>query len=62
MNLLAHALLSPPNPAILVGNMTADWVKGKARHALPAEIRIGMQLHQAIDVFTDTHPLVDALR
>jgi acyl carrier protein phosphodiesterase len=59
MNLLAHALLSPPQPAILVGNLTADWVKGKARHTLPEDIRLGMHLHQAIDSFTDTHPLVE---
>src|SRR5438128_1123608 len=59
MNLLAHALLSPQQPAILVGNLTADWVKGRARNVLPENIQVGMQLHQAIDVFTDTHPLVD---
>jgi acyl carrier protein phosphodiesterase len=57
MNLLAHALLSPPNPAILFGNLTADWVKGRARLALPPEIQTGMRLHQQIDRFTDTHPL-----
>ena len=59
MNLLAHALLSPPNPGMLVGNLTADWVKGRARLALPPALRAGMALHQRIDSFTDTHPLVD---
>jgi acyl carrier protein phosphodiesterase len=58
MNLLAHALLSPPDPAGLVGNLTADWVKGRARHALPPAVREGMTLHARIDAFTDTHPLV----
>src|SRR5690348_2335198 len=38
MNLLAHTLLSPPSPPILVGNLTADWVKGRARLALPAAL------------------------
>jgi acyl carrier protein phosphodiesterase len=61
MNLLAHALLSPPHaPAgVLVGNLTADWVKGKARHELPEDLRVGVTLHRRIDAFTDTHPLVD---
>jgi len=59
MNLLAHALLSPPNdPAALFGNLTADWVKGRARLCLPANIRRGMEIHQRIDVFTDMHPNV----
>jgi acyl carrier protein phosphodiesterase len=58
MNLLAHALLSPPDPAVLAGNLTADWVKGRARDALPADMRRGMDLHACIDTFTDNHPLV----
>jgi len=58
MNLLAHAILSPSDPAILTGNVIADWVKGKARHALPAKIRLGMTLHHRIDSFTDTHHVV----
>jgi acyl carrier protein phosphodiesterase len=61
MNLLAHALLSPPHapPGVLVGNLTADWVKGRARHDLPEDLRAGVALHRRIDAFTDTHPLVD---
>jgi len=58
MNLLAHALLSPDDPAVLAGNLTADWVKGRARLGLPADVRRGMALHQRIDAFTDAHPLV----
>ncbi|HVT80206.1 MAG TPA: ACP phosphodiesterase [Phycisphaerae bacterium] len=59
MNLLAHALLSPSNdPAALFGNLTADWVKGRARLTLPEPIRRGMEIHQRIDAFTDLHPLV----
>jgi acyl carrier protein phosphodiesterase len=60
MNLLAHAVLSPPNmPGVMTGNLTADWIKGRARHALPPDIREGITLHRRIDAFTDTHPLVD---
>ena len=58
MNLLAHALLSPDEPAVMAGNLTADWVKGRARLGLPEGVRRGMALHQRIDAFTDAHPLV----
>jgi acyl carrier protein phosphodiesterase len=58
MNLLAHALLSPEEPAVLVGNLTADWVKGRARLALPEGMRRGMELHGRIDAFTDGHEVV----
>ncbi len=58
MNLLAHALLSP-DPGILVGNLTADWIKGRARHALPPDLRAGIALHRQIDTFTDTHALFE---
>ncbi len=59
MNLLAHALLSPPDSGLLFGNLTADWVKGRARQVLPTDVRRGMELHQRIDAFTDVHPLVE---
>jgi len=59
MNLLAHALLSPDDPGVLVGNLTADWVKGRARRQLPLALQCGMQLHQAIDIFTDAHCRVE---
>jgi acyl carrier protein phosphodiesterase len=62
VNLLAHAILSPTDcpdaDAVLAGNVVADFVKGKARHALPGPVRAGMALHQCIDAFTDTHYLV----
>jgi acyl carrier protein phosphodiesterase len=62
MNLLAHALLtpSPPSPAgVLVGNLTADWIKGRARLALSADLQAGIAIHRRIDAFTDMHPLVE---
>ena len=59
MNFLAHAYLSGTDDKILVGNFIADFVKG--RHALSAfegNIRTGIELHRAIDFFTDSHPVV----
>jgi acyl carrier protein phosphodiesterase len=56
MNYLAHAYLSFNNPDILVGNMISDFVKGKKQFDFPPSIQQGIQLHRAIDSFTDLHP------
>lgn len=56
MNYLAHAKLSYNEPQILVGNMIADFVKGKQKAAYPVMIQKGIELHRAIDAFTDAHP------
>jgi acyl carrier protein phosphodiesterase len=55
MNYLAHAYLSFNNPPILVGNMISDYVKGKTQFDYPLQIQYGIQLHRAIDTFTDSH-------
>jgi acyl carrier protein phosphodiesterase len=57
MNLLAHAYLSFRQPELLVGNMISDYVKGKAKFNYPPGIQLGIQLHRAIDSFTDQHPV-----
>jgi acyl carrier protein phosphodiesterase len=58
MNWLAHLLLSEPEVEFRLGNLLADVVKGKARAALPPGVRRGIACHQAIDAFTDSHPVV----
>ena len=55
MNYLAHAYLSFGMPAITVGNLISDFVKGKQKFTYPAAIQQGIVLHRAIDTFTDTH-------
>jgi acyl carrier protein phosphodiesterase len=57
MNYLAHAYLSFGIPAITVGNLISDFVKGKQKFTYPAAIQQGIVLHRAIDTFTDTHPI-----
>ena len=57
MNYLAHAYLSFKIPAITVGNLISDFVKGKQKLIYPPEIQQGIVLHRAIDAFTDTHPI-----
>ncbi len=56
MNYLAHAYLSYNHPQILVGNMIADFIKGKEKFGYPVIIQKGIQLHREIDAFTDAHP------
>ena len=62
MNYLAHAYLSFNLPGILVGNMISDFVKGKKKYDYPPEILTGIDLHRAIDDFTDMHPVTKSAR
>jgi len=57
MNYLAHAYLSFGIPQVTVGNLISDLVKGKKKYDYPPAVQTGIQLHRAIDIFTDTHPL-----
>jgi acyl carrier protein phosphodiesterase len=57
MNYLAHAYLSFGIPAITIGNLISDFVKGKQKLTYPAAIQQGIVLHRAIDTFTDTHAI-----
>jgi len=59
MNFLAHAFLSGDDKKILVGNFIADFVKGKqALNAFEKRIIEGIELHRAIDAYTDSHQVV----
>ncbi len=58
MNWLAHLFLAPPDTESRLGNLLGDLVKGKARDTLPPGLKRGLECHQAIDTFTDSHPLV----
>lgn len=60
MNFLAHAYLSFGHDGILVGNLAADFIKGKEIQRFDKAILIGILLHREIDSFTDSHPLVRA--
>ena len=62
MNYLAHAYLSFNYPDIVVGNLISDFIKGKKQFDYPAAIQKGIQLHRAIDDFTDTHPATQELK
>jgi acyl carrier protein phosphodiesterase len=55
VNFLAHIFLSGDDPERMVGNFIADHVKGAKKDLYPEGIRKGIELHRAIDHFTDTH-------
>ncbi len=59
MNFLAHAYLSGDDRKILVGNFIGDFIKGRqALNELETRIARGVELHRAIDDYTDNHPVV----
>lgn len=59
MNFLAHLYLSGDNPAIQVGNFIGDFVKGKdLSNRFESDIVKGINMHRAIDEYTDHHPVV----
>jgi acyl carrier protein phosphodiesterase len=55
LNYLAHAYLSFNYSDILTGNIISDFVKGKKKFDYPLGIQRGINLHRAIDTFTDSH-------
>lgn len=58
MNYLAHALLSPEDPLVLMGNLWGDLLKPKDFATLPTDIISGINRHRAIDAYTDSHNAV----
>ena len=63
MNLLAHLHLSTGQPvAMAAGNLLADFMRRFHATDLDPEFATGVRLHRAIDVFTDSHPLIRAAR
>lgn len=62
MNHLAHALLAGEDADCRLGSLLGDFVHGRIPDDLRANVADGIRLHRAIDVFTDGHPVVTALR
>lgn len=56
MNFLAHAVLAERTPALMVGGVIGDWIKGSLPGCLPTDLAQGVALHRAIDGFVETHP------
>lgn len=62
MNFLAHAHLAGEAPALVVGGVVGDWIKGTLPAGLPEDLARGVALHRAIDTFAETHPAFRASR
>ncbi len=54
MNYLAHAMLSPDDDLIMVGNLVGDFVR--SLDGLPPRLRQGVVLHRRIDSAANGHP------
>lgn len=59
MNFLAHIYLSGNDPQLIIGNFIGDFVKGGSLigRYKPQVIK-GVELHRAIDAYTDSHEIV----
>jgi len=62
MNFLAHAYLAGSDPALIVGGVIGDWIKGPLPGVLPDDLAKGVALHRAIDSFAETNPAFRASR
>ncbi|MHB8453728.1 MAG: acyl carrier protein phosphodiesterase [Acidiferrobacterales bacterium] len=62
MNYLAHLLLSSHTPESLIGGLLGDFVKGSLTNRYSQNIAHGIQLHRAIDRYTDDHVIVRSSR
>jgi acyl carrier protein phosphodiesterase len=62
MNYLAHMFLSDGSPESLLGNLAGDFVRGVDVSSMTPGMQAGVQLHRAVDRFTDAHPLVQQSR
>ena len=62
MNYLAHLYLSPEDDLSRLGNIMADFIRDVDQENLPSEVLAGIRLHQEVDAFTDSHPLIKELR
>lgn len=62
MNFLAHAFLAGEDPALVVGGVIGDWIKGPLPGSLPPDLARGVALHRAIDSHAETHAAFRASR
>jgi len=55
LNYLGHAVFSPSNDLITLGNLSGDFLKNHFHAQLVPSIVEGVYLHRAIDSYTDNH-------
>ena len=59
LNYLAHFYLASEDEGLIIGNIMADYKKGRQYLELPKDVQRGVLLHRSIDDFTDNHPEVE---
>lgn len=57
MNWLAHLHLSGDSPAMRIGNLLPDLMKGPELREISELFSEGIRLHRRIDSYTDQHPI-----
>lgn len=62
MNFLAHLWLAERSNTSFAGAILGDIVRGSDLSAYPDDIAAGIRLHRRVDVLTDSHPRIVALR
>jgi len=62
MNYLAHFHLAWPDENLIAGGLEGEFFKGPLPGRLSPCLQAGVQLHRAIDGFTDRHPALDSAR
>ncbi|WP_157976656.1 ACP phosphodiesterase [Parahaliea mediterranea] len=62
MNFLAHFHLAWPDPGLVAGALEGDYLKGPLCGQCSRDIEAGVKLHRAVDAYTDSHPVLAALR
>ncbi len=62
MNYLVHFLVCGDDDELRVGNMLGEYVKGRVERfehpGITDRVRTGIQMHRAVDAFSDRHPAV----
>ncbi len=56
MNFLAHLYLTDVEPAMMVGGLLPDLVRGPVPRGLRPAVAAGVANHRRVDRFTDAHP------
>ena len=60
MNWLSHILLSKRDLDYQLGNLLADPLKGVVWNEASKSFADGVSMHKAIDMYTDSHPIVSS--
>lgn len=62
MNFLAHLSLSDGSAESMIGNMLADFVKGRQILELEPAVARGVVMHRRVDKYIDAHPIAEFSR